>query len=430
MRAYQAPAEKSVLSAYQQARERYAALDVDTDAAIERVAAVPISLHCWQADDVAGFEALEEDVAGGGIMATGNYPGRARNGDELREDFDQVMSLLPGVQRANVHAFYAECGGDRVARDEVAPEHFSRWVDWAKQRRVGLDFNPTYFAHPKADDGFTLSHRDPDIRAFWIRHGIASRRIAEYMGRELSNPCVNNHWIPDGSKDSPADRWSPRHRLVEAFDEVLSDAHGFDDKLCVDAVESKLFGLGSEDYVVGSMEFYTAYALTRKVVQCLDMGHFHPTETIHDKISALMQFQERMLIHTSRPVRWDSDHVVLFNDDVRNVFLEIVRGDALDRVYVALDFFDASINRIAAYVIGTRATRKAILAAHLDPSACLRDLETGGKLGQKLGLMEEQRTMPFGAVWDMLCQSEEVPVGAAWISEVEAYEASVLSKRS
>jgi L-rhamnose isomerase len=429
MKAYMAPTEKSVASAYNEARERYAALEVDTDDAIARVAAVPISLHCWQADDVAGFEALDEDVAGGGIMAIGNYPGRARNGDELRQDFDQVMSLLPGVQRANLHAFYAEADGARVLRDEVAPEHFAHWIDWAKDREVGLDFNPTYFAHPKADDGFTLSHKDQDIRAFWIRHGIASRRIAEHMGRELSNPCVNNHWIPDGSKDSPADRWSPRKRLVEAFDQVLSDAHGFDGALCVDAVESKLFGLGSEDYVVGSMEFYTAYALTRKVVQCLDMGHFHPTETIHDKISALMQFQERMLIHTSRPIRWDSDHVVLFNDDVRNVFFEIMRGDALDRVYVALDFFDASINRIAAYVIGTRATRKAILAALLDPSACLRELEDSGKLGQKLGLMEEQRTMPFGAVWDMLCQREEVPVGAAWISEVETYEAKVLSKR-
>ena len=285
MSAYEAPASERISSAYEEARERYAVLGVDTEAAIGRAAKVPISLHCWQADDVAGFESLDEDVAGGGIMATGNYPGRARNGDELRRDFDQVMSLLPGVQRANLHAFYAESGGERVERDEVAPEYFSRWIDWAKDRGVGVDFNPTYFAHPKADDGFTLSHWDPGIREFWIRHGIASRRIAEHIGRELSNPCVNNHWIPDGSKDSPADRWSPRHRLVAAYDDILSDAHGFDTSLCIDAVESKLFGLGSEDYVVGSMEFYTSYALTRRVVQCLDMGHFHPTETIHDKIS-------------------------------------------------------------------------------------------------------------------------------------------------
>ena len=316
-----------------------------------------------------------------------------------------------------------------VERDALEPAHFSRWIDWAKALGIGLDFNPTYFAHPLADDGFTLSHPDREVRDFWVRHGIVSRRIAEHMGRALGSPCVNNHWIPDGSKDSPADRWGPRTRLAESYDRILARELGIDPALCVDAVESKLFGLGSEDYVVGSMEFYTSYALTRGVMQCLDMGHFHPTEAVHEKISALLQFQDRLLIHTSRPVRWDSDHVVTFNDDVRNVFLEVARGRAWDRVYVALDFFDASINRVAAYVIGTRATRKAILAAHLDPTAVLQDLEANGRLAQKLALMEEQRTMPLGAVWDMLCLRAGTLPAAAWVPDMEKYESDVLAQR-
>jgi L-rhamnose isomerase len=316
-----------------------------------------------------------------------------------------------------------------VDRDALEPGHFARWLDWAKAAGIGIDFNPTYFAHPRADDGFTLSHPDAGIRDFWVAHGVASRRIAAHLAGELGQPCVNNHWVPDGAKDSPADRWGPRRRLAESFDRIFDEAHGIDRDGCVDAVESKLFGIGSEDYVVGSMEFYTAYALTRKVVQCLDMGHYHPTEAVSDKISALLQFHDRLLIHTSRPVRWDSDHVVIFNDDVRNLFLELARGGALDRVFVALDFFAASINRLAAYVIGTRATRKAILAGLLDPAAALQGLEAEGKLAQKLALMEEQRTMPFGAVWDMLCLRAEAPPAAAWIPEVERYEAEVLSAR-
>jgi L-rhamnose isomerase len=426
-----APVDETQLTRqYEEARERYAGVGVDPEAALQKAAAVPISLHCWQADDVSGLETREEAVEGGGIMATGNYPGRADNGDELRADFETVVKLLPGVQRINLHAFYAETGDQVVERDALEPEHFSRWMDWSTSERLSLDFNPTYFAHPQANDGFTLSHADAGIRRFWIDHGVASRRVAEQIAKNQGSECINNHWIPDGSKDSPADRWGPRERLVAAYDEIFGDSHGIDTSLCVDAVESKLFGLASEDYVVGSMEFYTAYSVSRKVMQCLDMGHFHPTETIHDKISSLLQFQDRILLHTSRPVRWDSDHVVIFNDDVRQVFLEVIRGTALDRVAVALDFFDASINRIAAYIIGARATRKAILAALLDPTPVLQQLEAEGKGAQKLALMEEMKTLPFGMVWDMLCHREGVPTGASWIPAVEDYEKSVLSKRS
>lgn len=415
--------------AYGLAREAYAAYGVDTDSAIARAREVPVSLHCWQADDVAGFEVNEGALDGGGIMATGNYPGRARNGDELRQDLDQVTALVPGVLRANIHACYAETGGVAVDRDALEPAHFARWIDWAKEKGIGLDFNPTFFAHPKADSGFTLSHADEGIRRFWIQHGIASRRIAEAMGRACAAPCVNNVWIPDGAKDSPADRWRPRERLTRSLDAIFAADVGVDTGLCIDSVESKLFGIGSEDYVVGSFEFYASYALSRGLVLCLDMGHFHPTETITDKVSALLGFHERLLLHVSRPVRWDSDHVVIFSDDVRAVFHELVRGGALDRVYVALDFFDASINRIAAYAIGARATRKAILYALLDPAARLARLEADGKGARKLALMEAMKTMPFGAVWDRLCLESNVPAGAAWIGEVEAYEKNVLAKR-
>lgn len=417
-------------TSYDLAREAYAALGVDADAAIARAAAVPISLHCWQADDVAGLEVREGALDSGGIMATGNYPGRARTAEELRQDLDRVLGLVPGRLRANLHASYAETGGRPVDRDALDASHFGRWIDWAKERQIGLDFNPTFFAHPKAADGFTLSHADEGIRGFWVRHALACRRIAEAMARETGSPCVVNLWIPDGSKDSPADRWAPRRRLKASLDEIYAEDQGVDGRLCVDAVESKLFGLGSEDYVVGSFEFYQAYALSKHLVPCLDMGHFHPTETIADKLSALLQFHERVLLHVSRPVRWDSDHVVILNDDLRAVFLELVRGGALERAFVALDFFDASINRIAAYVIGARATRKAVLYALLDPADRLRDLEAEGRGGQKLALMDEMKTMPFGAVWDRLCDEAAVPAGAAWIGDVERYERDVLAKRT
>lgn len=419
------PSDKEIEHLYQHARDAYAQLGVDTDRAIEQARAVPISLHCWQADDVVGFEVRDGAVDSGGLMATGNYPGRARNGDEMRQDLEQVMALLPGVHRVNLHAFYAETDGKLVSRDALEPRHFQRWMDWAKQRGIGLDFNPTFFAHPKAADGFTLSHADAGIRQFWVRHGQACRRIAAAMAAAQGSPCLINHWIPDGAKDHPADRWSPRARLIQSLDEMLAE------KLpgCVDSVESKLFGIGSEDYVVGSFEFYSHYALTRGVVFCLDMGHFHPTETIHDKLSALLQFHKRLLVHVSRPIRWDSDHVVIFNDDVRAVFQELVRGNALDRVAVALDFFDASINRIAAYVIGARATRQAILYALLEPVPGIQQLESSRRLAQKLARLEGMKQLPWGAVWDMLCLRSSVPPGVAWIPAIEAYEQQVLVRR-
>lgn len=407
------------------ARTRYSDFGVDVDVAIERALAVPISVHCWQADDVRGFEVHEGPVDSGGILATGAYPGRARTTEEVRGDLSTVFSLVPGVCRANLHAIYAETAGRPVPRDELTVGHFEGWIGWARSLNVGLDFNPTYFAHPLAASGFTLSSADRKVREFWIRHGVASRRIASGISRALGQECVNNHWIPDGAKDSPADRWSPRARLVESLDEIFGPTV----EHCTDAVESKLFGIGSEDYVVGSFEFYSHYALTRQKLLCLDMGHFHPTETISDKLSALLQFHSRLLIHASRPMRWDSDHVVLFNDDLRAVFLELERGHAMDRVAVALDYFDASINRIAAYVIGVRAARKAILYALLDPKKRLAELEAEGDLAHKLALMEEAKTMPFGVVWDELCERAGVPVGGSWINEVKRYESDVLSKR-
>jgi len=423
------PADQ-VRQAYEAAKAAYAALGVDADAAVRRALAVPVSLHPWQADDVAGFEAGAGAIAGGGLVATGAYPGRARNGDELRQDLDQVLALAPGAHRVNLHAFYAETGGRKVERDELGPEHFSHWVAWARQRGLGLDFNPTYFSHPKAASGFTLSHPDERIRRFWIRHGIACRRIAEALAKETRSPCVHNHWIPDGMKDSPADRWSPRQRLKAALDEILAEAHGVDRRLCVDAVEGKLFGIGSEDYVVGSHEFYAAYALARGVVPCLDMGHYHPTESVADKLSALLQFHPRVLLHVSRPLRWDSDHVVLFNDDLRAVFQELARGGALDRVSVALDYFDPSINRIAAYVIGAKAVRKALLYALLEPVGLLKELEAQGGGAGKLALMEDLKVLPFGAAWDKACLDAGVPVGPAWVREVETYERDVLARRA
>lgn len=419
---------KSISAAYRLARQRYADLGVDADAAIRSALRVPISLHCWQADDVRGLETPKPGVDSGGIMATGGYPGRARNGDEMRADLDQVLKLLPGKQRLNLHAFYAETGRKVVDRDALRPEHFARWLGWAKSRRVGLDFNPTYFAHELANSGFTLSHADPAIRRFWIRHAKACRHIAENFAKSLGSPCVHNHWVPDGTKDAPADRWAPRERLAASYDAIFADK-SVNRKLCVDAVEGKLFGLGSEEYVVGSQEFYSSYAQSRDLVLCLDLGHYHPTESVADKVSAHLQFHERLLLHTSRPVRWDSDHVVILDDAVRNLFLEIARGEAWDRVFVALDFFDASINRIAAYVVGTRATRQAILCGLLDPSARLKAAESAGRGHERLALMELTRALPWGAVWDQLCEQDGVPAGTDWLKDVARYEKAVTSKR-
>jgi len=411
----------NTINSYTLAREQYAQCGIDTDAAIAQALAIPISLHCWQTDDNVGFEA-QSGVSGGGILATGNYPGRARDGDEVRADLAKSISLIPGVQRVNVHSYYADFSDGYVNRDQLEPKHFQQWMDWAKGLGISLDFNPSFHAHPKANDGFTLSHQDASIREFWIEHGKRARKIAEAMAESQGTPCNNNFWIPDGAKDLVADSWSPRARLIESYDAIFADK-SVDESKCVDFVESKLFGIGSEEYVVGSSEFYSNYTLSRNVGLCMDMGHYHPTETIHGKISSQLLFrQKKLLLHVSRPIRWDSDHVVIFNDDLKNVFLEIQRGNAWDKMVLALDFFDASINRIAAYVIGTRATRKAILYALLDPSAMLRQYEDAGKNSQRLAVMEEFKTMPFGAVWTQLCEQAGVPAGTDWLAEMEAYE--------
>lgn len=413
--------------AYALARERYADVGVDTEGAMARLKGVPVSLHCWQGDDVSGFESTGSALSGG-IAVTGNYPGKARNPEELRRDIDKTMSLLPGNHRLNLHASYAETGGAKVDRDGLEASHFRNWIDWAKSRGVGVDFNPTFFSHPKAADGFTLAHRDEGVRKFWVRHAIASRRIGAAFGAALRSPCVTNVWIPDGYKDTPVDRKGPRERLIrsldEAFAETLNPAHN------LDAVEAKLFGIGSESYVVGSHEFYLGYAAARKKLLCLDSGHFHPTETIADKISSVLLYQDRLLLHVSRGVRWDSDHVVTLTDELLAIAQELVRGDYLSRVHVGLDFFDASINRVAAWVIGTRCMIKALLAALLEPGKLLRDAEESGDLTARLALLEEQKTLPFGAVWDYYCESEGVPVGADWLEEVKQYERDVLSRRS
>lgn len=412
--------------AYELARQQYAEIGVDTDRALEQLATIPISLHCWQGDDIGGFEHNGEDI-GGGLAVTGHYPGKARTADELRSDFELALSLLPGKHRMNLHASYAETDGKKVERDALEPQHFQAWIEWAQDNRLGLDFNPTYFGHALAVDGFTLAHPDAGVRQFWIDHGIACRRIGAAIGKALGKPCVTNIWIPDGYKDIPIDRKGPRERLAQALDEVFTEQ--IDPQHNLDAVESKLFGLGSECYVVGSHEFYLGYALKNKKLVCLDAGHYHPTEVISDKLSAVFCHLDEMLLHVSRGVRWDSDHVVVLNDELLAIAQELVRGDYLGRVHIGLDFFDASINRIAAWVIGTRAMIKALLAALLEPIDQLRAVEAERDFTSRLALLEEQKTRPLGAVWDYYCQRSETPVGAAWLSEVKRYEDQVLSKR-
>jgi L-rhamnose isomerase len=417
--------DQNIQTAYELARERYALLGVDTDNALKTLLTVPVSLHCWQGDDVGGFEDPERGLSGG-IMATGNYPGKARTASELRQDLDQAYRLIPGRHRLNLHAFYLEAGR-KVPRNEIEPEHFAGWLAWAKENRHGIDFNPSCFSHPLADDGFTLSHADPGIRRFWIEHCLACRRIGAYFGRELGSPAVTNIWIPDGYKDIPADRLSPRLRLRDSLDQILAEP--IDRRENLDAVEAKLFGIGSESYVVGSHEFYLGYATAKQTLLCLDAGHFHPTETIADKISATLLYVPELLLHVSRGVRWDSDHVVIMTDDLQAIMQEIVRGEFLDRVHIGLDFFDASINRIAAWVIGTRSALRALLNALLEPSATLRDLETAGDYTGRLALMEELKGLPSGSVWDYYCLQQGVPVGPAYLEEIRAYEKRVLAHR-
>lgn len=418
--------EDNINKAYEHVKEVYAAFGVNTDQVLEEMKRVPISLHCWQGDDVGGFEVTVAG-AGGGTLVTGNYPGKARNGDELRQDYEKALSLIPGKHRINLHAIYAETEGEVVDRDEITVEHFRKWIHWAKKMGVGIDFNPSFFSHKMADSGLTLSNKDHEVRSFWIRHAKRCREIAAQIGKELGTPCVNNIWIPDGSKDIPADRATYRKILMNSLDEIFAEQY---DKNClVDAVESKLFGIGIESYTVGSHEFYMGYGLTRKVMQCLDMGHFHPTESIADKISSLLQYQDGVLLHVSRGVRWDSDHVVILNDELLAVAQEIKRCAAFGKVNIALDFFDASINRITAWVTGTRAVLKALLIAQLEPTHLLVEAEDSGNRGNRLALMEEFKTLPYGAVWDKYCMNSNTPAGAQWIKEVGQYEESVLAER-
>jgi L-rhamnose isomerase len=413
---------------YAIAKERYLALGIDPEAAMKTLSTIAISLHCWQGDDVGGFEKPDATLSGGGIQTTGNYPGKARTPDELRTDLDKALSLIPGTHRLNLHASYGDFGGKAVDRNEVRPEHFQSWIDWAKSKKMGLDLNPTFFSHPKADNGFTLSHADEDIRNFWIEHAIACRKIGEAFGKALGTPCVTNIWIPDGYKDVPVDRKGPRERLKDSLDQILAEKINATYNL--DAVEGKLFGIGSESYVTGSHEFYLGYALTRNVLLCIDTGHFHPTEVVSDKLSAVLTFLDEVLLHVSRGIRWDSDHVVILSDELQALAQEIVRGGYLKRVQIGLDFFDASINRVAAWVIGARCMLKALLMALLEPIEHLRVYECEGDYTSRLAMLEELKTLPFGAVWDYYCLRQNVPVGYAWLDVVKKYEKDVLSNRN
>jgi L-rhamnose isomerase len=418
---------KNIERAYQLAKERYASLGVDTDRALKRLSGISISMHCWQGDDVGGFENMGSEL-GGGLAVTGNYPGKARTPEELRRDFEKAVSLVPGRHRFNLHACYAETGGKKVERDELGAEQFQNWIAWAKSKRLGLDFNQTYFAHPKAADGLTLAHPDKGIRQFWIDHGIRCREIGAAIGKALGKSCLTNLWIPDGMKDTPADRKAPRERLLQALDAVF--AKKIDPKLNVDSIEGKLFGIGSECYVVGSHEFYLGYAVSRQKLITLDTGHYHPTESVADKISSVFMFLPEIALHVSRGVRWDSDHVVTYTDELQALAQELVWGGYLDRTRIGLDYFDASINRIAAWTIGARNMLKALLAALVAPIAQLRAAEVQGDFTSRLALLEEMKSLPTGAVWDFHCLQSDAPVGEAWLSEVKQYEKDVLSQRS
>ena len=418
--------DKQIQETYVLAQDQYARLGVDTERALEALAKITISLHCWQGDDVAGFERTGEAL-GGGLAATGNYLGKARNANELRSDLDKAYALIPGTHRLNLHSIYAETGDKKVERNDLRPEHFSAWIHWAKANQHGLDFNPTCFSHPKAADGMTLASYDKGIREFWIEHCIACRKIGEHFGHELSTACVTNIWIPDGLKDSPADRKTPRLLLKDSLDAILAEK--IDHNHNLDAVEGKLFGIGSESYVVGSHEFYLSYALTKKILLTLDSGHFHPTETVSDKLSAVLTFMDEVQLHVSRGVRWDSDHVVVLSDELEAIAQELVRGGFLERVHIGLDYFDASINRIAAWVIGSRNMLRALLLALVEPTERLRQMELSGDFTGRLVLFEELKGMPFGPVWDYFCWKQGVPVGMAFLDEIRDYENRVLSKR-
>jgi L-rhamnose isomerase len=415
------------MNAYQIAKERYAAVGVDTDAAMKRLETIPISLHCWQGDDVGGFETAGATLSGGGIQATGNYPGKARTIAELRSDLEKAFSVIPGKHRLNLHASYLDNDGKYIERDAIQPKHFQSWIDWAKANGLGMDFNPTYFSHPKANDGFTLAHSDKSIRDFWIDHGIRCRHIGAEMGRQLGTLTVTNVWIPDGYKDIPVDRTAPRERLTESLDKIFAEP--IDPKVHLDAVEAKLFGIGAESYTAGSHEYYMGYAVSRQKLLTLDAGHFHPTEMISEKVSSVLLFCPGLLLHVSRPVRWDSDHVVILDDELQAIAKELVRSGKLDRIHVGLDYFDASINRVAAWVIGTRNMLKALLIALLEPTSALKEIELEMDFTRRLVMLEEQKSLPWSAVWDQYCEQKGVPAGMSWFDEIREYEDKVLSRR-
>ncbi|PAF19368.1 L-rhamnose isomerase [Terribacillus saccharophilus] len=416
----------TVIKAYELAKAMYEGLGVDVEAALDKLKTVPISIHCWQGDDIGGFEVQQNELSGG-IDVTGNYPGKATTPEELRADLEMALRLIPGKHRINLHAIYAETDGQHVERNEIKPEHFRNWVEWAKKHDLGLDFNPTIFSHSKAADGLTLAHPDEEIRQFWIEHCIASRRIGEYFGKELGTASLTNIWIPDGYKDVPSDRLTPRERLKRSLDQIF--AVEIDENYNIDAVESKLFGIGSESYVVGSHEFYMGYALTRGKHLLMDTGHYHPTEMVSNKLSGTLPFTDKIALHVSRPVRWDSDHVVTFDDELKEIAHELVRNDTLDTIRIGLDFFDASINRVAAWVIGTRNMQKALLYALLTPHAELKEYQEKGQFTERLMLMEELKSYPFGAVWDYFCQEMQVPRGTAWLQHVQEYERNEMAHR-
>ncbi|MCL2463237.1 MAG: L-rhamnose isomerase [Defluviitaleaceae bacterium] len=415
----------SVEQSYSLAKDRYQSIGVDTGAALEKLKTIPISLNCWQGDDVRGFENADTELSNG-LAVTGAYPGRARGPEELRQDIDKAMSMIPGTKKLALHAMYLESGDKPVDRDAVRPEHFKNWAAWAKEKGFGLDFNPTFMSHPKSEP-FTLASPDDKIREFWVNHGVASRRVGEYLGKETGKTCVTNIWIPDGFKDTPVDRFGARQRLKDSLDRVLAEK--IDPVYNLDAVESKLFGIGSESCVIGSHEFYLSYALKNNVLYTLDTGHFHPTELISDKLSSILTFMDKVYLHVSRSVRWDSDHVVTFTDELKEIALEIIRNDFTGRVYIGLDFFDGSINRLAAWAIGSRNMAKALLYALLEPSAMLKKAELEGDYTTRLAMLEELRSFPFGAVWDYYCLANGAPVGTEWLDEVRKYEADVLAKR-
>ncbi|MGF9695904.1 MULTISPECIES: L-rhamnose isomerase [Paenibacillus] len=417
--------DNQVKQAYEAAKLLYAQHGIDTDEVLEKLAEIKVSVHCWQGDDVKGFLNQDGELTGG-ISVTGQYPGAATTPAELRADLEQAFSLIPGKHKVNLHAIYTDTD-EKVELDQIEPKHYEKWVQWAKEQGLGLDFNPTCFSHEKSSDGFTLSHPDPEIRKFWIDHCKASRRIGAYFGEQLGQTCVTNVWVPDGFKDNPVDRMTPRKRLKDSLDEVFAEK--LDPKHNLDAVESKLFGLGSEAYVVGSHEFYMGYGLQNDTLICLDAGHFHPTEVISNKLSSLALFTSGILLHVSRPMRWDSDHVVIMDDELLEIARELVRHDLLPTTHVGLDFFDASINRVAAWVVGTRNTIKALLRAMLEPVEALKTAELQGDYTLRLALTEEFKSYPFGAIWDYYCAKQGVPVREKWISVIKTYEENVLLQR-